>query len=301
MKRNFLYLIGLTVLLAIAAFLVMQKPGEQSLEQSAGEPLVKYDSSAVDKIEIRSKDGTITLVREAGKWMLSSPVRYAADQQAVTSAVGKGKEMKITALVSTNPAKQSIYAVDSTAALVQMFANNNLVAQFRVGKPTTSWTESYVRREGSDEVYSVEGLLNTTFVKSVNDWRDKSIFKTDQNAISEVKFQFGDTSFVLTKKDSVNWVIGKDSTINTNVTSFLSSLSNFQTDEFVDSTVAALPKLTATIDVQGVQLRFFKRDDGKYYVQSSASPQLFLVQEWRAGQVLKRKKDFVPAVVSKKA
>ena len=63
MKRNFLYLIGLTVLLAIAAFLVMQKPGEQSLEQSAGEPLVKYDSSAVDKIEIRSKDGTITLVR----------------------------------------------------------------------------------------------------------------------------------------------------------------------------------------------------------------------------------------------
>lgn len=300
MKRNFLYLIGLTVLLAIAAILVMQKPGEQSLEQSAGEPLVKYDSSAVDKIEIHSKDGDVTLVREGGKWMLTAPVRYAADEQAVTSAVGKGTAMRITALVSTNPAKQSIYSVDSTAPFVQIYANNNLVAQFRVGKPTTSWTESYVRREGSDEVYAVEGILNTTFVKSVNDWRNKSIFKTEQSTITEVKFRFGDTTFVLTKKDSLNWVIGQDSTINTNVTSFLSSLCTFQTDEFVDSTVASLPQLTATIDVQGTQIRFFKRDDGKYYVQTSASPQLFVVQEWRAGQLLKRKRDFVPATGAKK-
>ncbi len=299
MKRNVLYLIGLTVLLAIAAILVMQKPGEQSLEQSAGEPLVTYDSSGVDRIQIRSKDGDITLVREGGKWMLTSPVRYPADENAVTTAVGKGAAMRITALISTNPAKQNIYAVDSTAPLVQMYANNNLVAQFRVGKPTSSWTESYVRREGSDEVYSVEGVLNTTFVKSINDWRNKSIFKTDQSTITEVTFRFGDTTFVLTKKDSVHWAIGKDSTINTNVTSFLSLLSNFQTDEFVDSAVASLPKLTATIEVQGTQIRFFKRNDGKYYVQTSTSPQLFVVQEWRAGQLLKRKRDFVPATGGK--
>ncbi len=300
MKRNFLYLIGVTVLLAIAAIVVMQKPGERSLEQSAGEPLVKYDSSSVDRIEIRSKDGNVTLVREGGKWMLTAPVRYPADEQAVTTAVGKGTAMRITALVSTNPAKQSIYSVDSSATLVHIYANNNLVAQFRVGKPTNTWTESYVRREGSDEVYSVEGLLNTTFAKSVNDWRNKSIFKADQSTITEVRFRFGDTTFVLTKKDSVNWVIGKDSTINTNVTSFLSTLTNFQTDEFVDSTVASLPKLTATIEVQGTQIRFFKRDDGKYYVQTSASPQLFIVQEWRAGQLLKRKRDFVPTGEVKK-
>ncbi len=300
MKRSFLYLIGVTVLLAIAAIVVMQKPGERSLEQSAGEPLVKYDSSGVDRIEIRSKDGNVTLVREGGKWMLTAPVRYPADEQAVTTAVGKGTAMRITALVSTNPAKRSIYSVDSSATLVHIYANNNLVAQFRVGKPTNTWTESYVRREGSDEVYSVEGLLNTTFAKSVNDWRNKSIFKADQSTITEVKFRFGDTTFVLAKRDSMNWVIGKDSTINTNVTSFLSTLTNFQTDEFVDSTVASLPKLTATIEVQGTQIRFFKRDDGKYYVQTSASPQLFIVQEWRAGQLLKRKRDFVPAGEVKK-
>jgi hypothetical protein len=294
MKKNLTYLLGLLVLLAVATVLVMQKPGEQSREQSAGDPLVKYDSAAVDKLEIMSKDGTITLLREGGKWMLVAPVRYPADELAVTTAVGKGRDLKITALVSTNPAKQNIYAVDSTATLVKVYANNNLVAQFRVGKPASSWTETYVRREGSDEVYTVEGAVTHTFAKSANDWRDRYIFKADQNSIAEVKFQFGDTTFVLARKDSLTWAIGTDSTINANVTSFLSSLCSFQTDEFVDSTVSKLPKLTAVIEAQGTQIRFFRRDDGKYYVQRSTSPQLFVVQQWRAGQVLKRKKDFIP-------
>ncbi|HXG01331.1 MAG TPA: DUF4340 domain-containing protein, partial [Bacteroidota bacterium] len=254
-KKNLTYLLGIVVLLAVATVFVMQKPGEQSREQSAGEPLVKYDSAAVDKLEITSKDGQITLVREGGRWMLTSPLRYPADEVAVTTAVGKGRDMKITALVSTNPAKQSIYSVDSTATLVKVFANNNLVAEFRVGKPATSWTETYVRRDGTNEVYTVEGALTSTFAKSANDWRDRYIFKANQSDLAEVKFQFGDTTFALTKKDSVNWAIGKDSTVNTIVTSFLSSLCSFQTDEFVDSAVTKLPKLTAVIEALGTQIR----------------------------------------------
>ena len=232
--------------------------------------------------------------------MIASPTKYAADEASVTDAVGKGKDLRITNTISTNPSKQSVYAVDSTATLVLVFANNNQVAAFRVGKPSSSWTETYARKEGSNEVYSVQGVLSSTFLKGANDWRDKTILKIDQSKLSNIKFQFGDTTFALAKKDSTNWVIGSDSTINSNVTSFLSSLANFQTDEFVDSTITVMPKLAAAIELQGTQLRFYKRADGRYYVQSSASPQWFAVQEWKAGQLLKRKKDFVPAPLLKK-
>lgn len=301
MKRSSTTLLAILAALAIAAFFVLRQPGERSVSESSGGQLLTYDSAAVDKMEIRANTGNVTLERQGGKWMITSPVRYAADESAVTAAVGKGKDLKITGTVSTNPAKQSLYSVDSTGTLVQVFANNNRVASFRAGKPSSSWTESYVRKEGANEVYSVEGALSTTFVKGANDWRDKTIFKSDQNQIKAIKFQFpaagrgSDTTFVLSKKDSVNWVIGSDSTINSNVTSFLSSLANYQADEFVDSTITAMPKLIAAIETQGTQLRFYKRTDGKYYVQSSASPQWFAVQEWKAGQVVKRKKDFVAA------
>lgn len=286
--------------LAIAVYFVSRQPGERSVSESTGGPLVTYDSASVDKMEIRSMTGTVTLERQGGKWMITSPIKYTADEATITSAVGKGKELNVTNLVSSNPAKQGIYSVDSTSTLVQVFTNNNPAASFRVGKPSSSYTETYVRKEGSNEVYSVTGVLTSTFAKGANDWRDKTIFKTDQNNIRSVKLQFGDTTFVLTKKDSVSWVIGNDSTVNSNVTAFLGSLANLQADEFVDSTISSMPKLTATLETQGTQIRIYRRSDGRHYVQSSGSPQWFVIQEWKAGQLLKRKKDFFPPTPTKK-
>jgi hypothetical protein len=77
------------------------------------------------------------------------------------------------------------------------------------------------------------------------------------------------------------------------MTSFLTSLADFQTDEFVDSMITVMPKLSAVIEAGGTQLRFYKRTDGKYYVQSSATPQWFAVHDWKANNLLKRKRDFV--------
>jgi hypothetical protein len=301
MKSNSGILLGILAVLAIAAFFVLRQPGEQSADVSTGSPLVSYDSAAVDKLEIRSANGTVTLERVGGKWMLTSPVRYQADEAGIASAVGKGRDLKTTNLVSSNPTKQMTYAVDSTGTLVNVSSNNNRLASFRIGKPSSSWTETYVRQEGSNDVYSVEGMLSTTFTKQPNDWRDKTIFKTDQAAISNVKLTFAanvgakDTTFSLSKKDSLNWVLDSDSTVYSNVSAFLGSIANLQADEFVDSTITVMPKLTAAIEMQGVQLRLYKRMDGKYYVRSSSSPQWFAIQEWKAGQVLKRKKDFLPA------
>lgn len=293
-------MISIAGILAIAVYFVSRQPGERSISESTGEPLVKYDSAAVDKLVIRSATGTVTLEKQGGKWMITSPLQFPADEASATAAVGKGKELNVTNLVSANPAKQGIYSVDSTATLVQVFTNNNSAASFRVGKPSSSHTETYVRKEGSNEVYSVAGVLAGTFVKGANEWRDKTIFKTDQSTISSVKLQFGDTTFVLTKKDSVNWMIGNDSTVSSSVTSFIAALANVQADEFVDSTISPTPKLTAILETQGKQLRVYRQPDGKHYVQSSASPQWFVIQEWKAGQLLKRKKDFLPSVPTKK-
>jgi hypothetical protein len=301
MKRNPTILFGILALLAIATYFVFQREGETSLISSAGEPLVRYDSAAVDRLEIHSKDATVVLEKQGGKWMMTSPVRYAADDNGVASAVGKGRDMKITSLVSTNPAKQNIYSVDSTGTLVKFFANGADVSAFRLGKPSASYTETYAKKEGSNDVYLTEGVTSATFVKSANDWRSKTIFKTEQSKLNSVTIRFAgskpgaDTTFTLTKKDSVNWVIGGDSTVNSNVSSFVTSLADFQTDEFVDSTITVMPKLSAMIEAGGTQFRFYKRADNKYYVQSSAWQQWFAIQEWKANNLLKRKTDFVPA------
>jgi len=293
MKRNIIYSIVVLVVLAIITFFALNREGEVSSTGSSGKMLVDYDSMAVDKLEVTSPTGSVILEKQAGSWMLTAPLKYKADETAVTSAVGKGRKIELTSLVSTNPEKQKLFQVDSSATLVKVYEKGSPKAAFRIGKASSSFTETYVRLEGSNDVQLTNEMISSYFNKQPKDWRDKSVFKIDEGLINTVKFHYGDTTFSLSLQDSI-WRIDKDSANQTAVKPFLSAVANIQTDEFIDSALSSLPKLTALIEVDGTQIRFVKKDDTKYLVQTSQSPQWFELQNWRTTSLLKRKKDLMP-------
>lgn len=137
----------------------------------------------------------------------------------------------------------------------------------------------------------MSGAPANAFSRPAKDWRDKTIFTTARDNIKEVRYQFGDTTFVLAFKDSA-WVIGRDSAQESVVSNLLTSLSNVQADDFVDTLLQRPPKITAQIAYAGTQLNFFYLKQGeKYLVQTSASPQWFEMLSWRAHEILKRKQD----------
>lgn len=297
MKRSTWILVAVLAVLLVAAFFVLRQPGEVSTSGSAGDLLVQYDSAAVDKLEIGSPTGVVTLGIEGGKWMILSPLHYPADQLSVTTAIGKGKRIELKNVVSSNPQKQQLFQVDSAGTLVRVFEHGAQGPAFRVGKPGASYAETYVRREGSNDVYLADGLLTYTFAKGVKDWRDRTIFKSEADRITNVRLQFRDTTFALVFRDSL-WRIDNDSASQTAVKSFLGTLANLQTDEFVDTTVTVSSAPNAVIEVEGMQIRFYGgKEGGRYLVQTSAGPQWFEIQGWRATQLLKRKKDFVGGVL----
>jgi hypothetical protein len=296
MKRNTLYSITILLLLAIAAYFSLRREGEVSSAGSSGKMLVDYDSTAVDKLELSSLTGSVVLEKLAGVWMLTTPIKYKADATLATAAVGKGRKIELSGLVSTNPEKQRLFQVDSTGTLVKVYENGNLKAAFRVGKASSSFTETYVRLEGSNDVQMANEAISSTFNKQIKEWRDKSIFKVDEGMIRNVKFHYGDTTFALVLQDSI-WRIGNDSANQTAVKPLLSALANIQTDEFIDSALSTLPKLTAAIEIEGTLVRFHRKDDTKFLVQTSQSPQWFEVQNWRTSSLLKRKKDLLPSTL----
>ncbi len=297
MKRSTLVQLGILVGLAIAAFFVLRRPGEISSSGVSDQVLVSFDSSAVDRIDLGSPTTHVSLQRDGGRWMLAAPLRYPADEPAVKALLEKAGHLQLGTVVSSNPEKQGLFQVDSTGTLVRIYERGSQKAAFIVGKPGSSFTDTFVRRENSHDVYLASGMLSYTFSKPVKEWRDKSIFKTDQATIRSVRFRYGDTTFALTNNDSL-WNVDRDSASPSAVRGFLSALANFQTDDFVDSSVATLPKLRASLDIDGTQIRFYWRKDGnKYLVQTSQTPQLFEVQNWRASQILKKKKDFLATAV----
>lgn len=296
MKRNTVYSIVVLVALGIITFFTLNREGEVSSTGSSGRMLVEYDSMSVDKLEMVSPTGSVILEKQAGTWMVTAPVKYKADETAVASAVGKGRKIELTSLVSTNPEKQALFQVDSSGTLVRVYEKGSPKTAFRIGKPSSSFTETYVRLEGSNEVQLTNEMISSYFNKQPKEWRDKSVFKMEEGKIKTVRFHYGDTTFALSLQDSM-WRIERDSANQTAVKPLLSALANIQTDEFVDSALSTVPKLTAIIEVDGIQIRFFKKDDTKYLVQTSHSPQWFELQNWRTTSLLKRKKDLLPTKV----
>jgi hypothetical protein len=291
MTRNTVILAGVLVVLLVVAVLVMQKPGERSSSGDSGVLLAQIDSLAVDKIEISSPTNSVVLKKNGVEWFVDQPVTYRADQGVVASFLHESRMMEVKNVVSNKPEKFPVFQVDSTGTQVKIYEKGALKIGFIAGKATTSYSETYARREGSNEVMIVSGVSPYAFSRPVKDWRDKALVTVPRENIKEVRYQYGDTTFVLALKDSV-WMIGGERTQESVVNSLLSTLSNVQADDFVDTLAQRPPKITAQISYAGVQLNFFFMKQGeKYLVQSSSSPQWFEMTNWRANEILKRKKD----------
>jgi hypothetical protein len=293
MKKGMLSLLAAFVGLLVVAYLVMLKPGERSVLPGAGRALVEIDSAAVEKIELRSPSSTIVLEKKGGEWFLQEPMAFKADGANVANLLQQVRAMTVKSIVSQQPEKHGMFQVDSTGTFVTLYEKGTKRASIVIGKMGPSFSDLYARLATSNEVALISGASSFVFSRPVKDWRDRTIFSAPKESITEVRFQYGDTTFTLQLRDSV-WMIGADSTQSWSVESFLSSLSHVQADEFIDTPPTTIPKPTATLTIGATQLRFyFHKESGKYVVQSSANPQWYEIFSWRADQLLKRKKDFL--------
>jgi len=289
MKKSTYVLIGLFVVLLVAAFLVLQKPGEQSASSASSGFLASIDSVSVDKIEINTPTSSVILEKRGVEWYIVEPLNYKANQVNVGQILHQLKNLEVKSTVSSKPEKHSVFQVDKNGTEVKVFEQGAEKASFILGKMAASYTESYVRKLNSDDVLLVEGASGYMFNRPVKEWRDKTIFTAPKESIKEVQYHYGDTTFSLALKDST-WFVGKEKAQQSVVNGILTSLSSLQADDFVDSTIT--PKIMATVLYTGIQVRFsLNKTTNKYAVQSSNSPQWFILEPWKAGQILKRKKE----------
>lgn len=291
MKRNTIFLIGLFVGLVIISLLVLQKPGELSSSSASTGFMYTIDSLLIDKIEIKTTNASVVLEKRGVEWFVAQPINYKADQSNVGNIINQVKNLEIKSIVSNKPEKHVIFQVDNAGTQLFLYEKNTEKAAFILGKMGPTYTESYARKINSDEVLLIQGAQSYMFNRQVKDWRDKTIFTTQKENLRQIQYRYGDTLFALTFQDSA-WFVGKEKAQQSVVDGILNSLSNLQAEDFIDHAIS--PKVNATIGYSGVQIRFaFDKTNNKYNVQSSNSPQWFVVDQWKANQVLKRKKEIV--------
>jgi hypothetical protein len=196
-----LVLVGL-----VAVFLVIRLGGgggggERSLYED-------FAPEAVTRIRIEGADTTAVLVKADQVWFVASEDSFPAEAQAVEAMLTSVKDFSRKDIISSNPAKQSLYQVDSTGVFVTLKdAGSRTLVEFVVGKPGPDYQSTYVRDVASDDVILAPGYLRPTFDRGARTWQDRTIYSFEPGAITEIEIRRPGERMVLVRDDAGEWFV----------------------------------------------------------------------------------------------
>ncbi|MBI5214232.1 MAG: DUF4340 domain-containing protein [Ignavibacteriae bacterium] len=303
MNKSTVILIAVFVLLGALAVFYLMPSEEREASYDTATFSMSLDSASIVKIEITKPEKSVTLENQGGKWYVTSPLKYPANMVNLFPILGGMQKFKVGSLVSSNVDRQKTYQVDSAGTKLSVTDRSGKTVTMIVGKMGPSYEEIYFRKENSNDVYLGSGLSPWSLNQEVREWRDKSIYATMKDSIRRLEFITGTKQYVV-EKDSSGWKIGADSVETTTMNSTLSTLSDLKTEDFADTLTKpeTEPIHLKVTSMEEVAINFYPQlpDTAKYYVQTSKSPQYFVLSKWSVQNILKSVEKFLISAKGKK-
>lgn len=312
MNRKTLYALATFAALALLAVFALTRP--QKGERASDHPraVAKINTADVESIDVTKNGATTVIKSDGGKYTVTAPVAYAADEAIAKAAFeGLGK-MEVSDLVTEQKAKHAEFEVDDKSGvhLVVKAKGGKVLADVIVGK--TSGPGTMVRPSGKDEVWQATGISRYLFDKTPADWREKSITTFTMADAEKVEVATKDGGKTIVKKtgskvgnddawDVVESSVKIDKLDNSVPNGIASSLAIWKTQDFADGVKLPdvglePPALTVTVDLKGgkkvTALIGNKKGDDEYYVKTPEAPQVFVVKKYNAERVMKRPIEF---------
>lgn len=233
-------------------------------------------------------------------------------------------------LVSNNADNHHLMGVDArTGTEVQFWNGDNLIDQFIVGdaynppppenpeaRVPSPWSpraqRCYFRYEDKDEVYSVFCPFPNRFNPDIRAWADPIIFEMPLEALGGFAYIYPDDAFNVEIVER-RWAVVVDGEAHQAVPSVMEALiqqvprfvsSGIPSEEEVQRLDLAQPDITVWVrafdqaDVENVQLHFFDREGGGYYVRDATKPYLYTLEEEAAARLLIPRAVFSPGSVA---
>jgi hypothetical protein len=315
MNRKTALAFGAFVLLSVVAFIALRAPEKGERRGDKPRPVAKLAAADFDTLEVTRNKVTTVIQKDGGKYKVTAPVSYAADENAAKAAFEAIEKLDFGDIVTDQKAKQGEFEVGDDGLRVVAKKGATSLGELIVGKAVGAGT--MVRVPGKDDIWQANGSIRFTFDKSDTDWRDKSIttFTASDAEKIDIKSKTGGTISLkkaAKKADDKSAGGNDDWTVATSTVpvpkmdtaapgAMISALAAFKTNDFGDNVkpeVSGLgdPALTITVGLKGDKkvtvLVGNKKGDDEFYVKNAESPQVFVVKKWAMEHVNKRPIDF---------
>jgi hypothetical protein len=281
---------GALVLAALAAGLYYsnkQKSAEASKPPSSADTppkILTLSEADITKISLQKKgaDETVLEKNNAGKWELTAPKHYLADQDTVNQLVTSAASVNSDRLVEDKPGDVAAYGLQPPSLEVDITTKAGKTSKLRLGDDTPTNSGSYAMLDGDARLFTIASYTKTGLDKAVNDLRDKRLLTFDQDKLSRVELvakkqdiEFG--------RDKDQWQIVKPKPLRADglqVEELIRKLKDVKMDlavtddnakkavtGFASGTLVATVKFTDPSGTQQIEVRKSKDD---YYAKSSA-------------------------------
>lgn len=233
----------LIIFIVLLAIYGLSRLTSNKRQSSFNADLITLDTMQVNSVVIRPKgsETEITLKREGDAWLVSNgQLSTEAVPSAVQSILGTLTEIKAKRVVAKKSEKWADYEVDEgNGTRITVYRDDQVLEDFIVGRfsfnqQARSGT-SYVRINGEDEVYAIDGFLTLTFSQGFDSYRNKTILKLDAGQeITALRFQYGDSTYALQKVGDQWQIDGSQPADSAAVASYLGTLRNLSGVTFAD-------------------------------------------------------------------
>jgi hypothetical protein len=297
--RSLKILVGVLAALVVAWAAVRLLGGRGAAPEPVPFDLESAAALDIDSIVIAAADDTVRL-RASDGWTVNGHEAALETGESLRRAL---EGARIEQLVSRNPENHMRLGVTRTAGRrVTVYAGGTAELSLIIGQGRRGFDQAYVRREGDDEVYTLEGSLVSLANRAVDDWRDKDIVLVNRDEVGRVAFTYSDESFTLVR-DSTGWRFEPEggaanaAQVDGILMVFASLRAiGFAADSVTEALVWEPPSARVQLfgpgDAPYGDIVFLERaDDVGYYVRRAGSPVVYEISSYTGDQILKRAAD----------
>jgi hypothetical protein len=277
--RNLLIAAILLAALSAAVWYSQRHPPSSQNTPTANSPkLADISEAQVQSIDL-TKKGTppLDVQKQQGKWAITAPQKYPADQDAVTSMVSSLNPVTADSVIEDKPTDLAKYGLSNPSLIVAVHEKNGKTQDLVFGDDVPAASLVYARVNNDPKVYAISSAVKSSFDKSLNDLRDKRLLTFDQNALTRIELITAKSDIEFGKNNQNEWQIVKPQPYRAD---------SFQVEEL-------LRKLTdAKMDLSGTAEDQKKADAGYAAGQPVATVKVTDAGGTQTLQVRKNKDDY---------
>lgn len=236
-------------------------------DRSFASELISVDTAQVTTLEIDfpKESANVLLKRNGTIWHVESDGKqYQADQQMIKRMLSAYVLMKPDRVAGTNSEKWEAFEVgDSSAVAVTLKSGEKVLGKVYYGKLAFSQpagnqqmmrqqqadVKTFVRVDGDEHVYAVEGFLKSSYQADINSYRNKQLLKLNQAEISSIRFE-GSRNFNLQKQEN-SWMLGDLEVDSAFMVTYLRTLSRQNSSNFVDQALVSGKPFADKLTISG--------------------------------------------------